>query len=177
MSHLTLNLVLALVWTFLSGNFTLGNALFGFFAGFLALALLRPVIGSDVYVQSLWGIPRLIGIYGFELFIASVQLARDILSAEPRIRGGFFQFDATALSPTKTVLLSNLLSLTPGTLTVDIDDSGDILYIHTVYADDLEKSRRGVELYADLIWGIAYGTAQPSYKEIDRWRPSSSSPP
>jgi multicomponent Na+:H+ antiporter subunit E len=92
-----------------------------------------------------------------ELFTASVQLARDILAPEPRIVGGFFSFDAAALSPTKTVVLSNLLSLTPGTLTVDIDDDGDILYIHTVYADDLAKSRCGVELYADLIWSISPG--------------------
>jgi multicomponent Na+:H+ antiporter subunit E len=173
-SHLALNLVLALIWTLLSGSFTLGSVLVGYLAGFLALALLRPVIGGDVYVRSLWGVPRLVGIYAFQLGVASLQLARDILRPRPPIRGGFFQFDATALSPAKTVLLSNLLSLTPGTLTVDIDDDGNTLYIHTLYADDLDRSRRGVELYADLIWGIAHGAPQPSHEEINRWRPSSS---
>jgi multicomponent Na+:H+ antiporter subunit E len=176
-TNLALNLVLALVWTFLSGTFTLISFVFGFVAGFAALAVLRPVAGSDVYARSIWGITRLVGIYWFELFIASVQLAREILRPVPAIRGGFFGFDATALSPTKTVLLSNLLSLTPGTLTVDIDDDGNVLYVHTLFADDMDKSRRGIALYADLIWSIAYGASLPSYEEIDRWRPSSSSEP
>jgi multicomponent Na+:H+ antiporter subunit E len=72
------------------------------------------------------------------------------------------------------VVLSNLLSLTPGTLTVDIADDGDSLYIHTVYANELEKSIQSVKLYSDLIMGISRGSGQPSIPEIDEWRPSSS---
>jgi multicomponent Na+:H+ antiporter subunit E len=173
-SQLALNLLLALIWTLLAGTFTFQSLLFGFVVGFIALALLRPAASTEIYVRGTWGVLRLLAIYAYELTIASIQLAREILSRSPGIQGGFFRFDASALSPTKTVLLSNLVSLTPGTLTVDIDDDGDILYIHTVYANELEKSIESVKLYSDLIWGIAHGTDQPSLDEIDRWRPTSS---
>jgi multicomponent Na+:H+ antiporter subunit E len=173
-SQLALNLLLALIWTLLAGSFTLQSLVLGFVLGYLALALLRPAKSTEIYVRGVWGIARLVAIYGFELLVASVQLARDILSSRSRIRGGFFMYDASVLSPTKTVVLSNLLSLTPGTLTVDISDDGNHLYIHTVYANELEKSIESVQLYSDLILGIAYGGEQPSLEDIEQWRPYSS---
>jgi multicomponent Na+:H+ antiporter subunit E len=172
MSYLALNLLLALVWMFLSGTFSVGGLIAGFAIGFLSLAILQPVVGSRGYVQGVFGVMRLLVIYLIELFIAAVQLARDILRPDPPIRGGFLQYDASHLSPGKTVLLSNMLSLTPGTLTVDIDDDGDILYIHTVYAHDIDKTRRGIDLFADLIQGVTRPTKQPERKEFDKWRPS-----
>jgi len=170
MSHLALNLLLALIWTFLGGRFTFQSLMFGFLLGYLTLMLLRPVRGTEIYVRGVWGIIHLIGIYGIELFRASLQLAGAILSRSPAIQGGFFRFDASALSPTKTVVLSNLLSLTPGTITVDIGDDGRDLYIHTVYAADLEKSIEGVRRYSDLIWGIAHGEPVHSPERNDRWK-------
>jgi multicomponent Na+:H+ antiporter subunit E len=167
-SQLALNLLLALIWTLLSGSFTFQSLVLGFALGYFALALLRPARSTEVYVRGLWGIGGLLLIYFYELMRASVQLARDILSRESTIRGGFFRFDASRLSPTKTVVLSNLLSLTPGTLTVDISDDGDSLYIHTVYANDLQGSIEGVERYENLIYGIAHGAAMSDPEEIDR---------
>jgi|GEM_PF-694826 len=172
MSYLAMNLLLALVWMFMTGTFSVGSLMVGFVAGFLSLAILQPVLGSRGYVQGVFGLIKLLVIYFFELFIAGVQLARDILRPNPPIMGGFLQYDARHLSPVKTVLLSNMLSLTPGTLTVDVDDEGDFLYIHTVYAHDIEKTRRGLDLFAALIQGVSNTDDQPSRKEFDRWRPS-----
>jgi multicomponent Na+:H+ antiporter subunit E len=171
-SYLALNLLLALVWMFLSGTFGVGSLLAGYAVGFLSLAILQPVVGSRRYVQGVFGVMRLVVIYLLELLIAAGQLARDILRPNPPIRGGFLQYDARHLSPGKTVLLSNMLSLTPGTLTVDVDDEGDFLYIHTVYAHDIDKIRRGVDLFAALISGVSRVSDQPARKEFDKWRPS-----
>jgi multicomponent Na+:H+ antiporter subunit E len=171
-SYLALNLLLAIVWMFLSGAFTMGSLVAGFVIGFISMVLLRPVLGSRRYVQGVMGIMRLLVVYLYELFIAGVQLARDILRPNPPIQGAFLQYDARHLSPAKTVLLSNMLSLTPGTLTVDVDDQGEILYIHTVYAHDIEKTRRGLDLFANLIQGVQEKDLQPKRKEFDRWRPS-----
>jgi multicomponent Na+:H+ antiporter subunit E len=171
-SFLALNLLLALVWMFLSGTFSVGGLIVGFAIGFLSLAILQPVVGSRGYVQGIFGVMRLVVVYLIELLIAAMQLARDILRPNPPIQGGFLHYDASHLSPAKTVLLSNMLSLTPGTLTVDIDDDGDILYIHTVYAQDIDRTRRGIDLFADLISGVTRVDQQPQLKEFDKWRTS-----
>lgn len=49
------------------------------------------------------------------------------------------------------MLLANLISLTPGTVTVDADDAGDALYVHTLYARDAEAVRRECRSFARLI--------------------------
>jgi multicomponent Na+:H+ antiporter subunit E len=84
MSQLALNLLLAIVWTFLAGSFTFRSLLFGFVLGYLALALLRPSTSTQIYVRSLWGIGRLVLIYAYELTIASIQLARDSFASTRR---------------------------------------------------------------------------------------------
>jgi multicomponent Na+:H+ antiporter subunit E len=86
-----------------------------------------------------------------ELVIANVHLARDILSPVPPFQPGFVRFDIRDLGPTQTVLLTNLVSLTPGTLTVDVDDQGDTLYVHTLYAQDPASVRHGIRRFANLI--------------------------
>ena len=48
-----------------------------------------------------------------------------------------------------------MISLTPGTLTVDTDDLGETLYVHGLYADDPERIRRGLRSFSDLIRGAS----------------------
>ena len=107
-------------------------------------------------------------------FALNLQLARDILRPHPPFQPGFLAYDASDLGPTETVLLANLVSLTPGTISVDLDDLGEMLYVHSLYAGDAEATRRGIRRLANLIHaalGEAPGAPQPEESE---WRPSSS---
>lgn len=153
MSHFALNLVLAIVWMLLRSDFSLAGLIIGFAVGFLAIAFARVVTGQGTYVHAAVGIVRLA--FGFlrELVLANLQLAWDLLRPRPPFRPGFVRFPIADLGPTETVLLGNLVSLTPGTLTVDIDDDGEVLVVHSLYAADAAAVRRGVRRLADLIHG------------------------
>jgi multicomponent Na+:H+ antiporter subunit E len=152
-SHLTLNILLALVWMLLFGDFTMGNLMVGLVVGFLAISFSRPVLRSQRYVRAVMGTFRLIIGFLRELTLANLQLARDILSPVPPFVPGFVAFDVRDLGPTETVALANLVSLTPGTLSVDLDDDGFTLYVHTLYAQDPEDTRRGIRKLANLVHG------------------------
>jgi multicomponent Na+:H+ antiporter subunit E len=160
-SYFALNLMLALVWMFLTGTFEVGSFLVGFVIGFLGIAFGRQVLESDRYVSAAGGIVRLIAVFSYELIVANLQLARDILRPVPRFKPGFIAFDVRDLPPLETVLLANMISLTPGTVTVDSDDEGFTLYIHTVYAQNPDEIRAGCRKFADLIHGALGGTARP----------------
>jgi multicomponent Na+:H+ antiporter subunit E len=153
MSHLTLNLLLGIVWMLLLGDFTTGNLLMGLAVGFLAISFSRPLLRSQRYVRAVIGSFRLVIGFLRELTLANVQLARDILSPVPPFVPGFVAFDVKDLPPTETVALANLVSLTPGTLSVDLDDDGYTLYVHTLYAQDPEETRRGIRKLANLVHG------------------------
>jgi multicomponent Na+:H+ antiporter subunit E len=152
-SYFALNLLLAILWIFLWGQFTFPAFVVGLVVGFAAIAFSRAVLGSERYVRSVFGTVRLVLGFLRELVLANVQLARDILRPVPPFRPGFIAFDIRDLGPTETVFLSNLVSLTPGTLTVDSDDDGYTLYIHSVYAEDPEETRRSIRRLANLVHG------------------------
>jgi multicomponent Na+:H+ antiporter subunit E len=160
MSYFAFNLLLAIFWMFMTGNFSILGFLVGFVIGFVGLGFSRHVLGSGQYVRNVFGLFRLIAAFAYELVVANLHLARDILRPVPGFQPGFLSFDVRDLPPLETVLLGNMISLTPGTLTVDASDDGNTLYIHTVYAQDPEKARRGFRKFADLIHG-AIGTEEP----------------
>lgn len=166
MTYLALNLMLTLVWMFLSGNFGIGGVAFGFLVGFLTLVVGQPFLGSGGYVRAVVGTVRLLGIFFYEMIVANLQLARDILRPVPRFKPGFIRFDASRLTPAQTVLLGNMISLTPGTLTVDTSDDGHSLYVHTVYAQDPEKIRDGFRLFEGLILGASGRPEAPGGTEV-----------
>lgn len=157
MSYFAFNLLLAIIWMFLTGTLSVGGFIVGFVIGFLGLAFSRHVLGSGQYVSGALGILRLVSVFVYEMVVANLQLARDILSPVPPFKPGFVSFDVRDLPPLETVLLANMISLTPGTLTVDSDDEGYTLYIHTVYAQDPERIRRGFRRFANLIHGALGG--------------------
>jgi multicomponent Na+:H+ antiporter subunit E len=157
MSYFAFNLLLAIFWVFMTGNFSLLGFVAGFVIGFVGLWFGRHVIGSGQYTRNMVGVFRLVSVFLYELVVANVHLAQDILRREPRFQPGFLAFDVRDLPPLETVMLGNMISLTPGTLTVDASEDGGMLYIHTVYAQDPERARRGFRKFADLIHG-AVGT-------------------
>jgi multicomponent Na+:H+ antiporter subunit E len=43
------------------------------------------------------------------------------------------------------MLVANLISLTPGTLSLDLSDDRRVLYIHVMFLDDIETTRRQIK--------------------------------
>ncbi len=153
MSFLALNLVLAFIWMLLLAEFTTRSLFVGLLAGFVAIALLRGLLGADQYVRGVCGTGRLAVGLLVELVIANLQLAKDTLRPVPPFRPSFIAFDIRDLPPLETVVLANLVSLTPGTLSVDSDDEGHTLYVHAMYGDDPEAVRAGIRRLANLVHG------------------------
>jgi multicomponent Na+:H+ antiporter subunit E len=167
-SYFAFNLLLAIVWMFLSGALSIGGFFVGIVVGFIGLAFSRHVIGSGQYVRGVLGVFRLVSVFSYELVVANLQLARDILRPVPPFKPGFVAFDVRDLPPLETVLLANMISLTPGTLTVDSDDDGFTLYIHGVYTQDPAELQRGFRRFANLIHGALGG--DPYYPD-ERGKP------
>ncbi|CAN5679833.1 Na+/H+ antiporter subunit E [soil metagenome] len=151
MRYLILNILMAFVWVFLFAEFTLLGLLVGYVIGYAALAVSRPILGGEEYIRAVPGVFRLLIVFIYELAKANIELAREVLRPEPRLSSGFIAFEPPDLNPTETVLLANMISLTPGTLSVDVDPDAKTLFVHSVYADDPEALRRDFCRFAKLI--------------------------
>jgi multicomponent Na+:H+ antiporter subunit E len=157
-SFFAINLLLAFVWTALVG-LGFGNFLVGFVLGFLVLVLGRPFLGCQAYVRSTLAAARLLQVFALDLLRANLRLAQDVLRRRPRFEPAFLRIDTSDLGPAESAFLAALVSLTPGSISVDVSHDGRALYVHTVYAHDPEDARRAVRALADLIGRIGTGPA------------------
>jgi multicomponent Na+:H+ antiporter subunit E len=144
-SHFLLNILLALTWTALTGVFTPANFLLGFGLGFLALQVARRPLGKTGYFSTL---PRLASFVLFflgELIIANLQVAAAVLTPRWHMRPRVLAVPLEAATDVEITLLANLVSLTPGWLSLDVSSDRRVLYIHAMFAEDPEQVRRQVK--------------------------------
>lgn len=82
---------------------------------------------------------RLLSRLAWDLLCASCLLAWDILTPADRRRMRVLRFATRARGPAELWLLATAISLTPGTLVLDVEDGGGALFIHALYAHDPER--------------------------------------
>ncbi|HEY4203257.1 MAG TPA: Na+/H+ antiporter subunit E [Devosiaceae bacterium] len=138
MSLALVAMLLALGWAAMTGTFTLPNVLLGLVVGLLALLLLRDRVESPRLLIRLWRILRLVGVFIYELCASGVKVGLLALSPNlnARLRPAIVAFPLTVTTDAQITLLANLITLTPGTLSVDVSDDRGLLYIHVLDLDD-----------------------------------------
>lgn len=141
------NIFLPVVWMALTGKFTLANYLLGFLISSFALWITRPP-GEVAFLVYLERTRRWLAFFFFflwELAVASARVVYDILTPRHRMRPAVIAVPLDLRTDTEITLLANMITLTPGTLSLDISPQRDILYIHAMYVDDLEEFRRMIK--------------------------------
>lgn len=140
------NLVLAVAWSALFSGGGLLNLLFGFVVGYAVLWLVRPLFGDKArYFRKLIDLVRLAGFFAYELVISSLAVVWDVVTPAQRSNPGIIAVPLETCSPAELTTLANLVSLTPGTLSLDISDDRRTLYVHAMFADDAEAVRRSIK--------------------------------
>lgn len=76
----------------------------------------------------------------WELVVASLDVARDVLSPRSRFSPGIIEFPLRCRTDFEITMMSNVITLTPGTLTLTVRSSPPTLYIHAMYASDRAKA-------------------------------------
>jgi multicomponent Na+:H+ antiporter subunit E len=74
-----------------------------------------------------------------ELVLSSLFVAYDILTPKDLMRPGIVEVPVDLKSETAIIALANLISMTPGSLTVDMTQDKKKIYIHAMYLYDKEK--------------------------------------
>lgn len=142
---LLLNLLLALAWMALTGQFDPLNFAAGFILGFVILRLLQRPGESLAYFRRVWLVLRFIVFYLWELLLANLRVATAVLSPQLRLTPAVVAVPLEIHSERAITLLSNLITLTPGSLTLDVSTDYRVLYIHTMHAEDIDHFRQEIK--------------------------------
>ncbi len=138
MTLVLVNLVLAFAWAAVSGSFTLLNIVFGFVLGGAALLLLRGQVGRVTYFRRAWLVSVLVAIFLWELVKSSVRVAAIVLAPQRDLSPAIIAYPLTCDRDFEITVLANLITLTPGTLSVDVSDDRKTLYIHSIDVPDVD---------------------------------------
>ena len=145
MNLFLLNIFLALGFSAVLGQFNLSGFLAGFIVGYLALWLTKPLYGQTRYFERLPRVLRLIGFFGKELLVSNLRVLWDVITPHHISRPGIIGIPLDARTDAEIMLVANLISLTPGTLSLDLSEDRRLLYIHVMFLDDIEQTREQIK--------------------------------
>lgn len=138
--QILLNLTIAFIWMFFHNDWTVGTFTIGYMVGMALIFGLRRFLPQQVYFSKMIPITRLILLFGKALVLSSLVVAREILRPKLRIRPGIIAVKTELKTDLEVTLFACLISLTPGTLTLEVSPEGDVLYIHAMDIFDVEQS-------------------------------------
>ncbi|MGM0984441.1 MAG: Na+/H+ antiporter subunit E [Pseudomonadota bacterium] len=139
------NLLLGFAWIVLTGDFSGRNLLAGLLFGYLVLALIQPQIPALAgHAQRLPRFIRFVGFFLKELVMANLKVSYDIVTPPWYMKPGVIAMPLKASTEFEIAFVANLISLTPGTLSLDVSDDRRVLYIHAMFLDDEPELRRSL---------------------------------
>lgn len=141
MNLFSVNLMLALAWAALQDSFSLSTLLAGYIIGFGALWLAQPLYGrASPYFLRSWRAFKLALYFIWDLLMSSVRVAATVLMPWRLPASVILEMPLDAKTDIEILLVTNLISLTPGTLSLDVSEDRSILYVHTMFGDDPEDT-------------------------------------
>lgn len=140
------HILLTLIWAGLLGEINLATLLSG---GVLSLAVLsfltRGTVASAEYFGKIPKVVNFIFYYLEELVRANLVIAYDILTPTHHMKPGVVAVPIQAKTDVEITLLANLISMTPGTLVLDISPDRRVLFVHALYVKDPEALRLEIQ--------------------------------
>lgn len=135
-----LNCLLALLWAFLNGSFSFMTLSFGYLLGFVSIWISQPLFeDSSSYLLRAYRVVRLILFFLYDLVVSSIRVTFDVLTPDHKSKPAILEMPLDVKSDLEILLVTNLISLTPGTLSIDVTPDRKTLIIHAMFAHDPER--------------------------------------
>lgn len=150
MKYVTLFILSLIFWLLLTFKLTVPNIIVGSVASVICALFFGRFFITNVYKllqpqRYFWFIIYLF-IFVWECIKANLDVAYRVLHPAMPIRPGIVKVKTTLKSDLAKMLLANSITMTPGTISVDIID--DNLYIHWIYIRSEDP-----EIYTGMITG------------------------
>ena len=137
--QILLNIGLAIIWMLLRQDFSPVEFLIGYVVGLGLLYVLRRFLQFDFYFRRVIAIVKLIFLFLWELILANIDVIKIVLSPKLDIQPGIIAVPTKLKTDWEVTLLASLISLTPGTLSMNFSDDGRTIFVHSIHVPDKEE--------------------------------------
>lgn len=140
-----MNIMLTFIWVALTGELVFYNFAFGFILSYLILWIVAQKGDGKRYFSRVPAVISFVFFFIYELLKANLQVAYDVVTPKFFMKPGIVKYPMDAKSDLEITILTNLISLTPGTLILDVSDDKKVVYIHVMYLSDREDFIRQIK--------------------------------
>ncbi|MBB5149408.1 MULTISPECIES: Na+/H+ antiporter subunit E [Ureibacillus] len=152
-----LNLFIALLWLLFKDEPTPTLSTFntGFIVGIGILYVMHRFFGTQFYLVRAMKIMKLVVIFFRELIVSGFVVMKQVLTPNLKITPGIFKYKTILKNDWEVTALSLLLTLTPGSVVMEISESGDELYIHAMDIGQKEDLIRSLGRFETVILEVS----------------------
>lgn len=143
--QILLNIFLAFIWMFFKVSFDPVTFFVGFFFGLVLIFSFRRFFQSRFYIWRVVAVLNLGFIFIKELILSNIAVLKVVLKPKLDIHPGIFALPTVLEKDWEITILANLITLTPGTLVVDVSEDNKTLYVHAIDIEDAEDSIQSIK--------------------------------
>ncbi|MDQ0156838.1 Na+/H+ antiporter subunit E [Robertmurraya andreesenii] len=127
-----INLFIGVLWMFLQDDWSVLTFFSGYLFGLFVLFILRRYFSSKFYPITLLAVVQLFLLFIYELFVSSITVIRQVMRPRINVTPGIFTLETDLEGDLEVTLLALLLTLTPGSVVVEISSDSKKFYIHAM---------------------------------------------
>jgi multicomponent Na+:H+ antiporter subunit E len=127
-------LFLTAIWCGFSNNFTVVNILFGMTVSLLCMRLLTDSAHPSPQRFHIHALLVLVSFTIYELVKSSLQVAWEIVTPQQLSHPQIITVPIDCVNKVEVMLLTSLISITPGTLFIDFNQDESAMMIHSMFA-------------------------------------------
>ncbi len=128
--------ILVIIWCAFRNNFSVLNIALGLVVCSTVNYLVQPPKTEEkTFKVNLLGLLQLFLYTVYELIISSILVAREVLRLRGQAQPGIVTIPLACRYSSQKMLLANILTLTPGTLSIELTKNNSELTIHLMFAD------------------------------------------
>lgn len=137
---------ITVIWVLLFGELTAANVLGGAAVAVAVMLVFRPREPGRRHRFSPWGAVLLLGHLAVQLVVSSVRVALAVIRPTPaRLQTEVVRIPVTTDSEVVGTIVADLITLTPGTLTLDVRHDPERLIVHALGAAEPDEVRASVQ--------------------------------
>lgn len=141
MTQFVTNVVIALAWMFLQDTLTLNNLILGYIIGLALLYFAVRRSDTPFYLNRVLAGLELGLVFLYEVARSSLRVAYLILHPKLPVNPGLVAVPLDVTTDAQITILAGMITMTPGTLSVDVSPDRAYLYVHALELDDPDDAR------------------------------------
>ena len=145
MIYIVWNILLAFIWAAATAEISLRNLVTGYLIGFGVLWFMRPIVGPTGYFVKVRMLIRFSAYLAKEIIRSNLRVAYDVITPTIYMRPGVVAVPLDAESDVEIAVMANLITLTPGTMSLGVSRDRKYLYVHSMFLKDPEDLKREIK--------------------------------